>query len=279
MTGDGAHLGGMSETFRRAIHPEIKIISESEGLVDYIASDESLDAQREIIKASGWRFNRFAKNAPFIDSHCYDNISSLLGRVISFEVKGGKLIERVKWAIDVPEQSLAKLGFALTVKGYLKAVSVGFQSLSCVCNGSPEFVRAVQQMKLEPSIVAGLRCIHLEQDQLELSACVIGSNPNAVARAYHANDISEGDLARCGFADEELDLLLKTGAAWESADDATQYKIKTLLRAVQRQGALFGKSPPAPSSHTPGGDDEAQRQAGEQRKQFLDKLTAAITPL
>lgn len=269
----------MSDILRRAIHPEIKIISEAEGLVDYIASDETLDAQREIISAKGWRFNRFAKNAPFIDSHCYHDISSLLGRVISFEVKGGKLIERVKWAIDVAEQPLAKLGFALTVKGYLKAVSVGFQSLRAVWAGSPDFVRAVQSMKIAPEIVATLRGIHLEQDQLELSACVIGSNPNAVARAFHEGAISEEHLARCGFGgDDEMELLIKSGAAWEGADALTQYKIKTELRSIQRAGLNFGKSPTAPSSHTPGGDDEAQRQAGEQRKQFLEQLTKAITP-
>ena len=58
----------------RTIHPEVRVIDASRGIVDYIASDESLDSYREAIKAAGWKFTRFAKNSPFVDSHDYSTI-------------------------------------------------------------------------------------------------------------------------------------------------------------------------------------------------------------
>ena len=48
---------------RRQIHPVVKVIDEKAGIVEYIASDESLDSYNEIVKADGARFDRFQKNA------------------------------------------------------------------------------------------------------------------------------------------------------------------------------------------------------------------------
>jgi hypothetical protein len=155
---------------------------------------------------------------------------------------------------------------------------VGFQSLRSVWQGSPEFARTVQAMKLEAGAVVSLRGIHLEQDQLELSACVIGSNPNAVAKAFSEGAITESELSACGFGgDLELELLLKSGAAWEAADSLTQYKIKHELRSIQARAFNFGKASSESSSFTLGGGDDSKRQAEEQRKQFITALDAAIT--
>jgi hypothetical protein len=51
----------------RTIHPEVKVVDASKGIVDYVASDESVDSYREIIRANGWKFTNFKKNAPFVD--------------------------------------------------------------------------------------------------------------------------------------------------------------------------------------------------------------------
>ena len=50
-----------NEKLIRTIHPEIRVIDEAEGLVEYVASDESIDSYREIIRAKGWKFNLFKK--------------------------------------------------------------------------------------------------------------------------------------------------------------------------------------------------------------------------
>src|SRR5579859_3128067 len=116
-------LYSSQQALRRTIHPEIKVIDEKTGIVEYIASDESLDSYNEIVKADGARFNRFQKNAPFLDSHNYESVRCLLGNVIDWRVQNRQVVETVKWAIDagLPEDHLANIGFKMTVAGYLKA--------------------------------------------------------------------------------------------------------------------------------------------------------------
>jgi hypothetical protein len=97
------------KTLRRDIHPVVRVLDEGKGIVQYTASDETPDSYKEIIRADGWRFDDFKKNAPFVDSHNYDSIGSLLGKVTDFSVQRGSLVETVKWAIDVPENALAQL--------------------------------------------------------------------------------------------------------------------------------------------------------------------------
>lgn len=185
----------MNATLTRIIHPEIRVIDSARGIVDYIASDETLDSYREVIRANGWRFNHFAKNAPFVDSHDYYSIDKLLGKVIDFRVEGPQLIERVQWAIDVPDNKLAQLGWRMTEAGYLKAVSVGFRPTRMATKWDTDRSAWLEQLKeLNLHEEDGPRCIYIEQEQLELSACIIGANPNALAKAHKAGVVTDADL-------------------------------------------------------------------------------------
>ena len=188
----------MSQTLiRRAIRPEIRVLDEAAGTVEYVASDETVDSFNEVILAKGWRFDQFAKNAPFVDSHSTFSIQDILGRVIDFKVAKGRLIETVKWAIDVAENTLARLGFAMTKAGYAKAVSVGFVPVKVVAKWDKDLAAYREQVeKLGLEEVNGPRAIYVEQQQKELSAVVIGANPNALARAFKANVISDADITQ-----------------------------------------------------------------------------------
>jgi hypothetical protein len=181
----------------RQIHPEIRVLDAAAGLVEYVASDETLDHYREIIRADGWRFNYFQKNAPFVDSHDYGTIDKLLGTVVDFRVEGRRLIETVKWAHDVEENRLARIGFAMTQAGHLKAVSVGFIPTKWVdkwTNNGADLGKVAMEMGLPADQAAAVRTIFLEQEQIELSACIIGANPAALARAYKAGVLADDDL-------------------------------------------------------------------------------------
>lgn len=256
----------------RTLHPEVRIVSESAGLVDYVASDESIDSYREIILAKGWKFDRFKKNAPFVDSHDYDCIANLLGRVESWEIRGKQLVQRVKWAIDVETSALARLGFDLTVKGYLKAVSVGFMPEKMSWAGDPTWPDAVKEAGLSAEQTANTRAIYLQHQQIELSACIIGANPNAVARAFDARDISEEQLAAVGYEDERLEFLLTTGRTWENADPIMR---KWAAMELQRSRGLHTARNihSGSSASKPRGADEPRRgenENEEQEKQAAD---------
>lgn len=188
----------MNAKLVRAIHPEVRVLDEAAGVVEYVASDETLDSYREIIRSDGWRFTNFRKNAPFVDSHNYGTIEKQVGIVVEFGVANKKLVETVKWAIDVPGNQLAQLGFAMTKAGYLKAVSVGFHPVRMASkwdNDPTDYVDQLSQLGLKdvPEDKKP-RVVYKEQEQVELSSVIIGANPNALAKAYKDGVLSDSDL-------------------------------------------------------------------------------------
>ena len=249
----------------RTLTPEVRVIDAKRGLVDYVASDQSLDSYNEIIVAAGWRFSRFEKNAPFVDSHDYYSIDKLLGRVVSFEVKGKQLIERVQWAVDVEEAGLAQLGWKLTLAGFLKAVSVGFVPVKHASKwrDTNELATVVTDLGLDAATAAKVCCIYLEQEQLELSACIIGANPNALAKAHREGAIADGDLAACGFDDDAMQFLADTDTALGAvADDAGRRMIRGLFAQFARTLSTGPKTRnPAPAYGRAAAGADPQRRA------------------
>jgi len=203
------------KTLRRTIHPQIRVIDAKLGLVEYVASDESLDSYNEVVRANGARFNRFQKNAPFVDSHNYESIECCVGKVVDFAVRGREVIETCQWAIDVAANKLAQFGFTMTAAGYLKAVSIGFIPTAFVTRWDNDPTAWRDQLKeLGLHEEDGVRCIYTEWEQMELSACILGANGNAVARAYKAGVIDDAalDLISNEFAKRET--------AWATDDPA-----------------------------------------------------------
>ena len=224
-----------SKTVRRTIHPQVKVLDAKQGLVEYVASDESVDSYKEVIRADGWRFTMFRKNAPFVDSHDYSSIEKLLGKVVDFRVEGRKLVETVQWAKDAGSK-LADIGWRMTEGGFLKAVSVGFWPLKWASPGTAEHAAQLRQLELEPT--TEVRTIFTEQEQVELSACVIGANPNALARSYKAGVLTDADLetisaetARRETAASTADPARVLDARWQAQEAA----LRRIWAAIQRQ--------------------------------------------
>jgi len=181
----------------REIHPKSRVLDAGAGLVEYVATDESLDADNEVLRAKGARFDRFQRNAPFVNSHRYDSIEHCLGRVVDFKVEGDNVVETVKWATDVPENRLAQLGFKMTEAGYLKAVSLGFLPEAAVTPSQGRaFREQLAELRLDGKSVPTK--IITRWQQHELSACIIPVNPNALAKgycqAYKAGLLTDADL-------------------------------------------------------------------------------------
>ena len=220
---------------KRVLHPEVRVLDAKTGLVEYVASDETVDSYREVIRASGWRFSRFARNAPFVDSHNYDCLDKLVGRVVDFKVAGSRLVETVQWAIDVAENKLAQLGWRMTEAGYLKAVSVGFFPLRVLTpwdNGADGLTAWQQQLaELGLSQQDGPRAIYVEQEQVELSACIIGANANALARSYKAGLMD----------DEMLEMISLECAKRDTASAADKAAGDALARQRQREACFLSR--------------------------------------
>jgi hypothetical protein len=116
-----------------------------------------------------------------------------MGKVTDFEVQGRQLVETVQWAIDVPENRLAQLGWAMTKAGFLKAVSVGFVPTRSVARGE-KGAFADQMAELGIKDAASVSRVYTEQQQIELSSVIIPANPNSLAKSYKAGVLTDDDL-------------------------------------------------------------------------------------
>lgn len=181
---------------RFQIKTDVSVLDDKKGIAEYVASDQSVDADREIVKASGWRFDRFAKSSPFVDSHNYSSIEFKLGEVVDYKIDGDRLVETVQWLTDVPEHRLATIGWKMTMAKMPPAVSVGFVATKAINRSDASantWRMACGQVNQDPAKTLATR-ISLEQQQIELSAVIIGCNPNAVAKSYKSGVITDADL-------------------------------------------------------------------------------------
>jgi len=145
-------------------------------VLDFIASDETLDRYEEIIVASGWRLDAYRRNPIFQNAHQYGDIVFTLGKALITEVRDGRLFQRIEFAVDA--NPMARVAHALYRGKFLNAVSVGFLPLRWE-NGAPD---------------SGFRRKHLEQELLEVSAVGIPANPNALQLALRAGAVEARDL-------------------------------------------------------------------------------------
>src|SRR6266478_884270 len=63
--------------------------SASSSVLDFVASDETLDRYDEIIMASGWKLESYRRNPVFQNAHKYGDIIFTLGKALITEIRSG----------------------------------------------------------------------------------------------------------------------------------------------------------------------------------------------
>ena len=87
-----------------------------------VFSTASEDRHGDVVEQS-WDLKHFKKNPVYLDSHNYDSIENIIGRVNTIKVKDGALQGDIEFALDNPKGALA---YKLAEKGFLNTSSVGF---------------------------------------------------------------------------------------------------------------------------------------------------------
>lgn len=171
-------LAGGSYGLRGAINVKIEQPQDTGNLpiVDFTASDETLDRYDEVVTAAGWQLANYKKNPVFQNSHKYGDIMFTLGKSVITEVRGTALFQRILFAVDI--NPIAKIAFDMYRQKFLNAVSVGFIPIRWE-TGSEQ---------------SPYRRKYLEQELLELSAVSIPANPNALANAIKAGAVDQSDV-------------------------------------------------------------------------------------
>lgn len=257
-------------TVRLTLPAVPKVLSLAERTVQYVASSQALDCYREIVRAAGWKFDRFAKNAPFVDSHNYSSVGYLLGNVIGWRVQGNELVEDVKFIPD-GVSALADFAFKMSETGFLRAVSVGFmpRTIRSRWKDEKDFAAAVVELGLSAEIAAQCACIHWEQDQTELSCVLIGANPEAVAKAHNAGAVTSEDFAKLGIGDADLGFIHEAARGFTAATPLVRRAVCEEMRSLfaktlsTTRTAPTGNPPAKTSTHADaaGNEKRAAQQA------------------
>jgi HK97 family phage prohead protease len=171
---------------RGGMHVEIREPSDSQPstlnsqpVLDFIASDESLDRYNETISAAGWKLGNYQRNPVFQNAHQHGDIIHTLGRALTTEVRSGTLRQRVQFACDI--NPIARIAYGLYRGKFLNAVSVGFVPIRWE-NGTEKTAYTRK---------------FVEQELLEVSAVAIPANPNALTLGLKSGAIEKSDLRDC----------------------------------------------------------------------------------
>src|SRR5262249_39656470 len=157
-------------------------------ILDFIASDETLDRYGEVISASGWYVENYRRNPVFQNAHQYGDIIFTLGKALITEVRTTPqsalptphLYQRIQFATDI--NPIARVAYGLYKAKFLNAVSVGFIPLRW------------EDGTAKSSTAPKCRRRYLEQELLEVSAVGIPANPNALALGLKSGAIEKADL-------------------------------------------------------------------------------------
>lgn len=160
---------------------QIQEPTDSERVVRFRASDDTLDRYEEVIVAEGWDLTEFIRNPVVMQFH--DHHSWPIGTAVAAGiVKGGLFIDS---EFDPPEvDESADLVFRKIKYGTVRTGSVGFIPIAWISrmdnklHGNPKNKIDVDAMLAK---YPKARRIFLEQELLEWTICPIPANPNALA--------------------------------------------------------------------------------------------------
>jgi HK97 family phage prohead protease len=206
---------------RGGLHCEVKAPADAvagEPVLDFIATDETLDRYNEVIKLDGWKTANYLANPVVVDSHNYSSVMKILGNTTDLTVDGSKMVNRVKFAVENP---FGKVAYGMAKSGFIRSESVGFIPLEWVDANKPG----------EPDRT------YISQELLEISLVAVPANPGAtVGLALKSGAVEAADLRDLveflkEFCGGQADPGAQAGASGGGVHDA---QLLQLARDVQR---------------------------------------------
>ena len=142
---------------------EVKAVDDKKRVLRFVGSNEKVDRDNEIIKASGWKLANYKKNPVVLINHQHHDLPVAKAKKVWVDGKS------LMFDIEFPEADVNPQGdtiYKLYKNGYMKATSVGF---------IPNMEKAVfGKKKGDPNITFN------EQELLELSLVSVPANPSAL---------------------------------------------------------------------------------------------------
>lgn len=210
-----------------------EVVNEEKRVLRYTWTDESVDADGDIIRLAGWDLSRFVANPVFLWGHDGKNAPPI-GKAVSIEMQPGATTPRSMVDVEYAPKDAYQFAdtiYQLAKRGFVNATSAGFRVLEA-SNLNPE-----QRKKL------GLGTFGIEavkQQLFEISNVSLPANENAL-RAELKLMVDQGALED------------KTMRDFAKTFPLTEQDFKNRLREITKSFVDFGSakqtqaSPEAPS--------------------------------
>ena len=190
---------------------EIKASKEDDRTINFIASSEIVDRDREIIKLAGMDLKQYKKNPVILFSHQRGSLP--IGKAVSIVKSKGQLKMKVEFA-DEETYPFGYQVYKLVKNGFLNACSIGF---------------SVDWSKIEYDEKKNVRIFN-KTELLELSIVSIGANQDALATGKSINKAFDDGI----ITEEEL-------KSWDKYLDDKDPNEELMKELQDRVGALEQK--------------------------------------
>jgi len=211
-------------------------IQNPDRVVRFVASDDTIDRYQEVVLPKGVDWSGFAKNAPLMVFHDYQQLP--IGRNISGEVRGDQVL--IDAEFDTADTDpLADTVFKKIQCRTIKAGSIGFIPKKFITPGEATKSKADKDLFTK---YAGARRIYTDWEIMEFSIVPIPANPNALAAAY----LRMGETARRRFGPDSLLADMESDAVQSAIKEDTERamslqkdigdKLDTVMKRIQSNG-------------------------------------------
>lgn len=273
----------------------IKAAGENSRILKFVGSTPARDRYGDEITVEGWDLKNYRKNPVFLWAH--QRAMLPIGRAINVKQDGEKLVFDVEFA-PAEINEFAEAVYQHYKAGFLKGVSVGFQPHKSerIDEANEE---ELKRKKAKPDLWPGKK--FLKQELLELSACPVGANPEALItnkaleaeptederHAFEAwfteayEDAEEADVFAAGTGHDHDGQnsvnvtvnAIDAKAAAEHIAASEELLKQTIKDALDKEDALAA----AAEEETPETPDETEKTTEEATAPTLDNVLAALT--
>ena len=180
----GVDILGLDENAvveRKSFNPTLKVMEEEESTAICSMSTESVDADGDMVIASGCDLSRYSKNPVVCWSHDYSRPP--IGKATEILINSKSVDGKIKFAPTAMGQEI----FKLVKGGFLKTCSVGFITNKALVAGSKECKEFCKKSMID--LPQNCKRVITEWMLLENSMVCIPSNADALVQAVSAKSI------------------------------------------------------------------------------------------
>jgi hypothetical protein len=161
---------------------KVKSIDESNFIVDALVTNNSLDAQGEIVLNSAWKdgFKRYKSNPVLMTSHNIEKLGNVIGECVNIKKDSDGVSCKFKYFVG-EGNSEADWGFTLAKKG-IAAYSVGFMAHGCEYD-EEKIKELLKQEKINIKKSGKVYAVITDAELYEVSQVAVPANKDALMKS------------------------------------------------------------------------------------------------